>query len=146
MLSLEKIGLHSSASTEMIAGDRPEVKRLVKLVTALILEDPCLMVVHSVLSNSQASSEIVFQCILCIKCRSIRAVVTRLSIRSIALVPHNGISVLRALYSATQRISHVQYDAVYRRFGGTCCVPHQCRSVSVAARRPQWSRQRCSEI
>jgi len=60
-LSLEKIELHSSASSEMITGDRSEVKRLVKLVTTWIFEDPCIMIVHSLLSGRKGG-EIVFRC------------------------------------------------------------------------------------
>ena len=52
-VSLEQIELHKCASSEMITGGRPEVKHLVKLVAPWILEDPCIMIVHSLLSDSQ---------------------------------------------------------------------------------------------
>jgi len=47
----------------MITGDRSEVKRLVQLVTTWILEDPCIMIVHSLLSGRKGG-EIVFPCFL----------------------------------------------------------------------------------
>jgi len=44
----------------MITGDRSEVKRLVKLVKTWIFEDPCIMIVHSLLSDRKGG-EIVFR-------------------------------------------------------------------------------------
>jgi hypothetical protein len=120
-LSLEKIELHSSTSSEMITGDRSEVKRHVNLVTTWIFEDPCITIVHSLLSGRKGG-EIVFRWFLYTECSQILTseidgVVTGLQITSPALVGRTGRHyVTRDVYA--------EYDAVYQCFGDTCCVHH----------------------
>jgi hypothetical protein len=125
----------------MITGDRSEVKRLVKLVTTWIFEDPCIMIVQSLLSGRKGG-EIVFRVFfLYTGCSQILTsetdgVVKILQMRSPALVGRAG------RHYAVRDI-YAEYDAVYQRFGDTYCVHLYCRSVTVAAKRPviqrQWS-------
>ena len=103
-LSSEKTELHGCASSEVITGDRSEVKRLAKLVTTWILEDPCIMIVHSLLSGWKGG-EIVYRCFLYTGCSQILAsetdgVVTSLPIRSLAL----GYGYIVATNDTTQQL------------------------------------------
>jgi len=118
-LSLEKRELHSAASSEIIAGDRSEVKRLVQSVTTWILQDPCITIA-TLFYQPGRKGKPYFGVFLYTGCSQILTsetdgIVTNLSIRAPALVE-------RTRRHCVAQDIYAEYDAVYQRFGDTCCV------------------------